>query len=522
MTYNDFIANANTAFVGGFFARALDYSKKALKEKKDGIEALICAGKACMSMDQPNEAVGYFKKATEIDKINGNGYFLLGYAQIMSDDTVGALKSLTRALETNCESVLKGQIYKMMSMINTDQADYENALLNIKQAEAQIGLDYELLQQKAGCYASLQDYHKTVFTLNQMKLLKPNDYMAYSLAFNVFMELNMYDEAKAELERAEEFAALNMSYYNDVISYTLLHDPDKDTAENIKPKWLGTIKAIDNALKKGQPTAEQAFELYLRAAQMYVSLQSPDYALACLGASMNPVASFNNGFSVVFENDAADEMDIPTGLTPEEEEILMEEKWENGEFDEIREGINEALMDTYSDDPEEISEAVERYLSPIDNIPSSNPTDEEDYTISGEFTADSMQKDIRNSLYISVYELTCDYSNMLQKARELQTSDNIANQYTGIYYELKVGKYTNAENWQRKYRERINFWTKRMLEDPTDFVSASYRIRSYIDLEDFDNAEQLCSCLPTDVKEALMEEINKAKAQGGGEDEHTS
>ncbi len=61
-----------------------------------------------------------------------------------------------------------------------------------------------------------------------------------------------------------------------------------------------------------------------------------------------------------------------------------------------------------------------------------------------------------------------------------------------------------------------------MLEDPTDFVSASYRIRSYIDLEDFDNAEQLCSCLPTDVKEALMEEINKAKAQGGGEDEHTS
>ncbi|MDE6784199.1 MAG: hypothetical protein K2J26_02325 [Ruminococcus sp.] len=522
MDYNKLIADANTAFGGGQYHIALENAKRAISMEPKKTEAYYCAGKACMSMDQPLEAVSYFKKATEIDKTNGNGYFLLGYAQIMSDDTVSALKSLTRALETNCESVLKGQIYKMMSMINTDQGEYENALLNIKQAEVQIGLDYELLQQKAGCYASLQDYHKTVFTLNQMKLLKPNDYMAYSLAFNVFMELNMYDEAKAELERAEEFAALNMSYYNDVISYTLLHDPDKDTAENIKPKWLGTIKAIDNALKNGQPTAEQAFELYLRAAQIYVSLQSPDYALACLDASMNPVASFNNGFSVVFENDAADEMDIPIGLTPEEEEILMEEKWENGEFDDIREGINEALMDTYSDDPEEISEAVEQYLSPTDNIPSSNSTDEEDYTIFGEFIANSMQKDIRNSLYISVYELTCDYSNMLQKARELQTSDNIANQYTGIYYELKVGKYTNAENWQRKYRDRINFWTKRMLEDPTDFVSASYRIRSYIDLEDFDNAEQLCSCLPTDVKEALMEEINKTKAQGGGEDEHTS
>ena len=60
-----------------------------------------------------------------------------------------------------------------------------------------------------------------------------------------------------------------------------------------------------------------------------------------------------------------------------------------------------------------------------------------------------------------------------------------------------------------------------MLEDPTDFISASYRIRSYIDIGDFDNAEQLCACLPTDVKAPLMEEINKAKAQGGGEDGST-
>ncbi len=196
---------------------------------------------------------------------------------------------------------------------------------------------------------------------------------------------------------------------------------------------------------------------------------------------MNPISSFNNGFSVVHDDEDADSIEIPTGLTPEEEEILMEEKWENGEFDDIREGINEALTDVYSDDPEEISEAVEQYLSPTDNLPTSPTTDEESYTILGEFKADSMQRDIRNSLYIVVYELTKDYTNMLQKARELQTYDNIANQYSGIYYELKFGKYTNAENWQRKYRDRINFWTKRMLEDPTDFVSASYRIRSYID-----------------------------------------
>ena len=53
-----------------------------------------------------------------------------------------------------------------------------------------------------------------------------------------------------------------------------------------------------------------------------------------------------------------------------------------------------------------------------------------------------------------------------------------------------------------------------MLEDPTDYISAGYRIRCFIDLEDFEEAEQLCSCLPVDVKEPLMDEIRKAKMEG--------
>jgi tetratricopeptide (TPR) repeat protein len=523
VVYNELIANSNTAFGGNQFDIAFDYAKRAIVMAPNQAEGYFCAGKACMSMNSIHDAVKYFSKAVEVDKKNGNGFFLLGYSQILADDPVNALKSLTRALETNCDATLKGQIYKMMSMINSDQGDYKNALLNIQQAEEHIGLDYELLQQKAGCYASLQDYHKTVFTLNQMKLLHPNDYVPYSLAFHVFMELEMYEEAKAELERAKEFAEVNMSYYNDIISYTLLRDPKEDTTENIKSKWEKTIQSIDTGLKKGKPNAEQVFELYLRAAQLYISLKQSEDAIHCLDASLNPISSFNHGFSVLLgaDSDESAESVFSEPISPEEEEILMQEKWDNGELDEVREKVSEALMNTSSDDPEEISQEVEKFLSPIDQIPTLK-TEDSTYTILGEFKANSVQRDLQNSLYLAAYELIQNYDKMLQKARELQTSDNIANQYSGMYYELKVGKYRNAENWQRKYRDRINFWTKRMLEDPTDFVSASYRIRSYIDLEDFDNAKQLCSCLPTDVKETLMEEIQKAEAQGGGENEHTS
>lgn len=145
-----------------------------------------------------------------------------------------------------------------------------------------------------------------------------------------------------------------------------------------------------------------------------------------------------------------------------------------------------------------------------------------DYVLKDTFLMNTMQTDMRNSLYLSAYEMKQEYDNMLDKARELQASDVISNQYSGIYYELKVGKYKSDVNWKKKYRDRINFWTKRMLEDPTDYMSASYCIRSYIDLEDYDNAEQLCSCMPDDIKEPLMEEIQRAKPKGGGDNGNTS
>ena len=63
-----------------------------------------------------------------------------------------------------------------------------------------------------------------------------------------------------------------------------------------------------------------------------------------------------------------------------------------------------------------------------------------------------MQHDMRNALYITAYELLEDYDSMLQKAKEMQASSIVANQYSGIYYELKVGKYTNKENWQKKLK----------------------------------------------------------------------
>ena len=51
MDYTEYISNANISFAGVFFKVALDYAQKALRENPNGIEALICAGKACISLE---------------------------------------------------------------------------------------------------------------------------------------------------------------------------------------------------------------------------------------------------------------------------------------------------------------------------------------------------------------------------------------------------------------------------------------------------------------------------------------
>lgn len=519
MKYEELISGANLAFAGNQFKLSFEKSLDAIQMDKSKAEGYLCAGKAALSLGMVSDAIGFLGTAAKIDKKNGNINFLLGYAYGMDGNSAKALQSLTKALELNCDDQLKGQVFKMMAMINTENGDYENALANLRQAEKHIGLDYEILQQKAACYAQKRDFRQTIFVLNQMKLLKPKDYTAYSLAFNIFMELEGYYEARDELRRAEKIADLTMAYYNDLASYTMLQRTDSDDREALNDNWKEIIKIIDTGLAKGKPNGAQVFETYMRAAQIYLSLEMPENAIKVLDEAVDAVSSFNNGFSIVlFDNEQT--KGNTTGFEPlssEDEEALMQERWDNGEFDAITESINSVLSETMNEDPEALAEEIYQYLTPTDTIPVE--TDEEEvYKIDEPLDMDQSHTDVRNTMYITAYEMLKDYDKLLAKARELQTSSIVVNQYNGIYYELKVGKYTNKENWEKKYKERINFWTKRMLENPADYVSASYRIRSYIDIGDFANAEQLVACLPTDAKDALTEEINRAKSKGGGED----
>ena len=167
MNYEKLISDVNLAFAGNQFEVSLKKAQEAINKDDSKAEGYVCAGKAALSLGSAEMAEHYFKTATEKDKNNGNIFFLLGYAQAMSGHSSKTVQSLTRALESNCDTSVKGQIYKMISMINTEQGDYGNALTNLSQAEDYIGLDYEILQQRAVglllCSAGLYPHDKRTF-----------------------------------------------------------------------------------------------------------------------------------------------------------------------------------------------------------------------------------------------------------------------------------------------------------------------------------------------------------------------
>jgi hypothetical protein len=60
--------------------------------------------------------------------------------------------------------------------------------------------------------------------------------------------------------------------------------------------------------------------------------------------------------------------EIPDDLSDEEREAIMQEMWDNGEFDEMREQMAEIMEEIGDEDPELVTEAIQKYLSPLDKV----------------------------------------------------------------------------------------------------------------------------------------------------------
>lgn len=68
MKFDEYIANSNLAFAGGNYSDAVEYAKKAIELEPKSVDGYLCAGKAYMSVEELDEAITCFRRATDLEK----------------------------------------------------------------------------------------------------------------------------------------------------------------------------------------------------------------------------------------------------------------------------------------------------------------------------------------------------------------------------------------------------------------------------------------------------------------------
>lgn len=494
MTAKDNIASSTLAFSSQEYEKALEYAKEAIKEEPKNASAYKCAADAYLAMDNMGKAIESLTAAVRFDASNGNRYFDLGFVHVMNGSSGEGIKNLAKAEELGCSADNLLQLYNILGIMCFDSSRYDDALINFNKAEKLYGLDIDILQRKAVIYGLKEDVRNGLITANQIKLIAPSEYIGYKLAFNFLLQKNDFVKAEKELEKAKNYAKITMEYYTDCVQLEI----EKRNTDKNDEHFIKSLKLIEYGLAHTKPSVKDVIEAYINAAEIYQQLKQPEQVIECLGAAGNPCESYNNGFKILFEK----EMDVElTDYAVEdmiaEDRRKIEEKY--GEY-----GLEELVAST---EPDELGNRD--YFTEID-VESETQTPyvlEEDDTIE---ISDGLNGQI-NRLYIGAYTMLKDYEQVINYSRKLQTSQDTQFEYLGKYTEVNAMKNLNMDDADQRYEELIQFFKNAMIKNPTDMMAVSLRAQCYLDIGKYDEAERLCSLLPKDSRNSLMEVINKVK-----------
>lgn len=499
MNVKDIIANSHLAFLNQENETALDLARQAISLDKDNPDAYKCAGNALMSLERYDEAVKNYSLAVKYDPNNGNRYYDLGFALATNEKMADAVKNLAKADELGCIPENLVQLYNLLGIICFDVGRYDDALINLSKAERLMGVNLDILERKAIIYGIKNDVRNGLQIANQIKLVAPSEYIGYKLAFKLLIQAGRLDAAEKELERARKFAVPTMDFYYDWMTLELeKYQVDKD-----KSHFHTALDIIDKALKTVEPEVVSTIESYINAAEIYLQLEDPDRTIECLNAAQAPVDAYNNGFEV-----AENAMIEPVTLTEYDIEDMLESDREK-----IAEEYDEYGLEELAESIEPDEEGNREYFTEIEDDPQENAlVFRLDETEDIELTSDN--EDQINRLFIGAYTLKKDFKKVVEYARVLQTSESVHNSYIGKYAEANALKELSAPNWSAKYKEIIRFFRDAMIKDPTDIMAVTFRVQCCVDMEDYAEAEALCTLLTKEVRQPLLEKIAEAKAGG--------
>lgn len=492
------LADSRLALMNQQYNIALSLANQAKRLESDNPEAYKCAANACMSLEQYPEAIHNYSQAIRIDPKNGNRYFDLGFALATTEKIAEAMRNFVKAEELGCSPENLAQLYNVLGICCFDIGRYDDALINLNKAEQIVGIDMDILQRKAILYGIKGDIKNGIHIANQMKLIAPTEYIGYQVAFRLLVQDKRLVEAEKELVRAMKYTSHTMDLYQDSMSLELeKYNIDKDS------KHLEEALAIiEKAFKLGKPTITNVIEGYINAAEINLQLEKPDQTIDCLNAAQSPVQAYNSGFDIVDKEFAPIELteyDVEEMMIADKERII--EQYGDYGLEELVQNIepDEDGNRNYFTDFEEDTEEKEEVYKLSD-------TEMEDYP--KEFI------DQINRLYIGAYTLKKEFEHVIEYALVLQASENLHNSYIGKYAEVNAMMEMRAPDTAKKYQELIRFFRNAMIKNPSDLVALNFRIQCYIDIKEYNEAEQLCSLLAKEVKEPILKKIEEARLTG--------
>ena len=507
MNYETFIADSRLAFVSGQNDKALELAKQAIKACPQEAEGYKAAADACMSLENYTQAVDYYKEAIKYDPNNGNRYFNYGYALVATGKTADALKALTRAAEYKCTKENRAQLYHLLGIMCFDIGKYDDALINLKKAEQIMGPNLEIMQRMAVIYGLKEDIRNGVFIANQMKMVSPSEYTGYKAAFTFLCQMKRYKEALTELQKAAKYVSPNMDYYFDYMTYELEMYSQTDDKSYLEK----ALSHLDIALKTLKPSVNNVVDAYINSAEIYLQAERPDDVMRCLNAALNPADSFNLGFDIIVkesEGKSLTEYDVEEMM--EKDRIYLEENYGP-------DGIEELVA---SVEPDE--DGARDYLTVLEDYNNAEEKEEkaeseEIYKLSKDdtYTYSPDMKDQINMLFMGAYTLKNEFEKVKEYALKLQKSEKQYNVYIGKYTYVNALKKLGSPETISKYEELIRYFRNAVLKDNTDFAATIYRVRCLIDIEKYDEAREICTLLPKEVRAGLFDEIEKS--QNGGE-----
>jgi tetratricopeptide (TPR) repeat protein len=285
----EYLSNAETAFISGNHAVALELCEKAIAEDHSNADAQSGAGRACLVLDRLQEAEQYFQKAVEIDSTNGERYFDLGNIKFGLEKYPESLKNYAKAEQLGCSDDVLKKLYYQIGILSNMSGDTKSALISFEKADSLgvINADTkEMLLKRLQIYIESQDFASAENYAVQLKLLAPNEFRSYQIYFQILIAVGKYKQAENLLTEAEKYSDIESDVLNKVDmcfnKAMIFALKAENEPESFIVHYQSALDVFEEFLKAPDLPQETITTTMISKAEIYLKLEKYDEAMQCV------------------------------------------------------------------------------------------------------------------------------------------------------------------------------------------------------------------------------------------------